>query len=204
MNKICYALAKLLSSKGITMQILDLLLRRRSSKKFGDKAPTPEQLEKILKAGLRAPDHGRLKPYRFVVIEKSGMPQLRECLKSAVEEFELGEERLMKAEKITSKPMIIGVVAKIDHSIAKVPAWEQMLTAGCATYAIQLAANSLGFDTVWITNKWVNGSVLRSTFGCKENDKIIALIMIGSPADGEQITLAPESENIDKFVSYIK
>ena len=67
------------------MQILDLLHRRRSNKKFGEQAPNAEQLEQILKAGLRVPDHGRLKPYRFVVIEKSGMPQFGECLKAAVE-----------------------------------------------------------------------------------------------------------------------
>ncbi|MDD0823920.1 nitroreductase family protein [Mannheimia sp. AT1] len=186
------------------MQSLDLLLHRRSSKKLGDKAPNPEQLEQILKAGLRAPDHGRLKPYHFVVIEKSGMPQLREYLTSAVEEFGLSEEHLKKAEGLSNRaPMIIGVVAKLDHNIAKVPAWEQMLTAGCATYAIQLAANSLGFDTVWITNKWINGSDLRSAFGCQEGDKIIALVMIGSPLEGE-INQAKETENLDGFVSYIK
>lgn len=187
------------------MNILDLLLHRRSSKKFSDNAPTPEQIEQILKAGLRVPDHGRLKPYHFVVIEKSGMPQLRECLKSAVDEFGLSEEHLTKAEKLSTRaPMIIGVVAKLDHTIAKVPAWEQMLTAGCATYAIQLAANSLGFDTVWITNKWINGSALRAKFHCEENDKIIGLIMVGSPEDGEHINLAEKSENLDGFVSYIR
>lgn len=100
--------------------------------------------------------------------------------------------------------MIIGVVAKLDHTIAKVPAWEQMITAGCSSYAIQLAANALGFDTVWITNKWVNGSALRSAFGCQDQDKVIALIMIGSPETEEQITLAPESESLDGFVSYIR
>lgn len=96
------------------------------------------------------------------------------------------------------------MIAKLDHNIAKVPAWEQMITAGCSGYAIQLAANSLGFDTVWITNKWVNGSALRSAFGCQEQDKVIALIMIGSPEEDGQISLAPESDNLDGFVSYIK
>ncbi|HGO5855758.1 TPA: nitroreductase family protein [Mannheimia haemolytica] len=187
------------------MQILDLLHHRRSNKKFGDKAPNAEQLEQILKAGLRVPDHGRLKPYRFVVIEKSCMPQFGECLKSAVEEFEMGEERLKKAEKLANQaPMIIGVVATLDDSIAKVPSWEQMITAGCATYAIQLAANAQGFDTVWITNKWINGTALRTAFGCQESDKIIALIMLGSPAEGEQIALAPESESLEGFVRYLK
>lgn len=78
-----------------------------------------------------------------------------------------------------------------------------MLTAGCATYGMQLAANSLGFDTVWVTNKWINGSALRSAFGCQEGDKIIALVMIGSPPEGE-INQAKETENLDGFVSYIK
>lgn len=186
------------------MQSLDLLLHRRSSKKFGDSAPSSAQLEQILKAGLRAPDHGRLKPYHFVVIEQSGMPQLRECLISAVEEFELGEEYVKKAENLSTRaPMIIGVVAKLDHHIAKVPAWEQMLTAGCATYGIQLAANALGFDTVWVTNKWINGSQLRDAFHCKEDDKIIALVMIGSPLEGK-INQAKENESLNGFVSYIK
>ncbi|MEG9489178.1 nitroreductase family protein [Mannheimia indoligenes] len=187
------------------MQILDLLHHRRSNKKFGDKAPTPEQLEQILKAGLRVPDHGKLKPYRFVVIEKSGMPQLCELFKAVVEEFDMGEERFKKAEKLSNQaPMIIGVIAKLDHSIAKVPAWEQMITAGCSSYAIQLAANSLGFDTVWITNKWVNGSALRSAFGCQEQDQVIALIMLGSPEEEGKIALAPESESLDGFVNYIR
>ncbi|TLU75112.1 nitroreductase family protein [Mannheimia varigena] len=185
------------------MQALDLLLHRRSSKKFGETAPTSKQLEQILQAGLRAPDHGKLKPYRFVVIEKSGMPQLCEHFKSAVEEFEMGEERLKKAEKLANQaPMIIGVVAKLDHTIAKVPAWEQMITAGCAGYGIQLAANALGFDTVWISNKWINGSALRSAFGCQENDKIIGLIMLGSPLEGG--IARADAENLDGFVSYIK
>ena len=98
--------------------------------------------------------------------------------------------------------MIIGVVAKLDHTIAKVPAWEQMITAGCAGYGIQLAANALGFDTVWISNKWINGSALRSAFGCQENDKIIGLIMLGSPLEGG--IARTDAENLDGFVSYIK
>ena len=117
----------------------------------------------------------------------------------------MGEERLKKAEKLANQaPMIIGVVATLDDGIAKVPSWEQMITAGCATYAIQLAANAQGFDTVWITNKWINGTALRSAFGCQESDKIIALIMLGSPAEGEQIALAPESESLEGFVRYLK
>ncbi|STO64887.1 nitroreductase [Haemophilus parahaemolyticus] len=75
------------------MDILDLLHHRRSSKQFGNVAPNTEQLDAILKAALRAPDHGRMKPYHFVVIQKSGMPKFHECLKSAVLEFEMDEKK---------------------------------------------------------------------------------------------------------------
>ncbi len=79
------------------MEILDLLQRRRSNKQFGDIAPNEEQLQHILKAALRAPDHGKMKPYHFVVIEKSGMGKLREYLNAAAIEFEMDEKKCGKS-----------------------------------------------------------------------------------------------------------
>ncbi|OOR98128.1 nitroreductase [Haemophilus paracuniculus] len=182
--------------------ILDLLHHRRSNKKLGDLAPNAEQLNNLFKAALRVPDHGRLKPYRFVVIEKSQMATFKNCLDGAVQEFGLDAH---KAEKISHlAPMVIGVVAKIDENNPKVPAWEQMLTAGCATYAMQLAANAQGFDTVWITNKWINGSALRNAFACAEQDQIVALLMIGSPREDDQIARCSECEDPTDFVAYLK
>lgn len=189
-----------------SIDALHLLQHRRSSKKFGNIAPNKEQLEAILKAGLRVPDHGHLKPYHFVVIEKSGMETFHQYLRSVVDEFGLDDEMYKKASKLSERaPMVIGVVAKITKDIAKVPAWEQMLTAGCATYAMQLAANAQGFETCWISGKWVNGSAIRNAFGCGEFDKIVALVMIGSPQDDEcGISLASHTEEIGNVVSYIR
>ncbi len=127
------------------MDALQLLTERSSEKKLNAPAPTPQQLDLIFQAALRAPDHGKLQPYRFIVIEQAKMNNFSELLKDAVQEFDLGEERLKKAENLATRaPMIIGVVAKLDTSIKKVPEWEQLLCAGCATYAIQLASNALG------------------------------------------------------------
>ena len=97
--------------------------------------------------------------------------------------------------------MVIAVIAKITPDVAKVPEWEQILTAGCAAYGIQLAANAQGFDNVWITNKWVKGSALRQALGCREQDEIVALLMVGTAAE------KPEREcrqgNTEEFVSYL-
>ena len=100
--------------------------------------------------------------------------------------------------------MVIGVVAKLDHESVKVPVWEQIVCAGCATYAMQLAANAQGFDTVWITKKWVEGKAIREAFGCAETDKVIGLLMIGSPKDGEEIASARDAEDPTDFVHFIR
>lgn len=184
------------------MNTLDLLQRRRSSKKFGEIAPTKEVLEQMFKAALRAPDHGRLKPYRFVVIENTSLFQ--QCLIAAAEEFELGENGLAKASKLANQsPCVVATIAKLDEQNAKVPVWEQQITAGCATYALQLAANTLGFETVWISKHWIKGSAMRQALNCLENEQIIGFILIGSPQDKETITTASEPESIEGFVSYL-
>lgn len=185
--------------------ILTLLQHRRSNKQLGDQAPNAEQLTQMFKAALRVPDHGKLKPYRFVVIEKAAMPKLHSWLAAAVDEFGLDEKVLAKAEKIANQaPLVIGVVAKIDPNLAKVPAWEQMISAGCATYALQLAAYAQGFDSVWISKHWVNGSALRAGFGCEADDKVVSLLLIGSPKEGEGVARSPESESPEGFVQFIR
>ncbi|MDG6894071.1 NAD(P)H nitroreductase [Volucribacter amazonae] len=184
------------------MDSLTLLTSRRSEKKLVAPAPNAQQLEKMFQAALHVPDHGKLRPYRFIIIEKQGLSKLVELLKQAVVELDLGEERIKKAESFADKaPMIIAVVAKIDHSVKKVPGWEQMLTAGCATYALQLAANAQGFANVWVTGPWIEAEALRQAFGCQEQDKIVALMMVGS----EQEKCEREIKSLDtkEFISYL-
>jgi len=119
------------------MDALTLLTQRKSNKKLTAPAPSQVQLEQMFQAALHTPDHGKLEPYHFVVIQGTGLSKLESLLKAAVTEFDLGEERLKKAENFARRaPMVIAVIAKINHEVKKVPGWEQMLTAGAATYAI--------------------------------------------------------------------
>ncbi|WP_109078730.1 NAD(P)H nitroreductase [Aggregatibacter kilianii] len=183
------------------MDALRLLTERSSEKKLNAPAPNQEQLDLIFQAALRAPDHGRLQPYRFIVIEKEKMQDFSELLKDAVQEFGLGEERLKKAENLATRaPMIIGVVAKLNPSIKKVPEWEQLLCAGCATYAIQLASNALGFQNVWLSGPWLDGAALREAFQCAAQDKIIGFVMIGSAE--EKLEREKKTVNYNELVSY--
>lgn len=181
------------------MDALKLLTERYSEKKLSAPAPDKHQLTQMFQAALHAPDHGKLRPYRFVVIEEEKMTTFGGLLKSAVHELNLGEERLKKAENLASRaPMVIGVVAKLDPTIKKVPEWEQLLCAGCAAYAIQLASNALGFKNVWISGPWLDGSDLRQAFQCQSQDKIIGFLMIGSAED--KLEREKKTLNLDDLV----
>ena len=184
------------------MDALSLLTSRRSTKKLSAPVPNAEQLNALFAAAQRAPDHGKLQPYHFVVMQGAGLQRLGELLKAAVEEFELGEERLKKAENFAARaPMVIAVIAKINQEAEKVPGWEQMLTAGAATYAIQLAGNALGFESFWATGPLVEGRELREAFGCDKNDKIVALLQIGTAAEKLERDCKPK--DLSRFVSHL-
>lgn len=182
------------------MNTLDLLTTRRSTKQLTTPGPNQEQIALMLQAATQVPDHGLLLPFRFVVITgESALQRLSDTLVQAVDELALGEEGMKKAERIGNMaPTLIAVLAaaKADNAI---PVWEQHLTAGCAAYAIQLAAKAQGFDSVWLSGKWVDSESLREAFACKTDDKIIALLPIGtakSPVDEAKNT------ELDDLVQY--
>ena len=182
------------------MNTLELLTTRRSSKLLSLPAPDDAQIRDMLQAATQVPDHGLLTPYRFVVIRhEAAMRRFADTLDCAVQELALGEEGLKKAQRVGSMaPLVIAVMASIRKDGGK-PEWEQMLTAGCSAYAIQLAAKAQDFDSVWISGKWVESASLREAFACGADEKIIALLMIGTgkePVDGAK------NSALEAFVSW--
>ena len=184
------------------MDALNLLTTRRSSKKLTAPAPNAEQLEQMLQAATQVPDHGNMRPYRFTVIQsEAGLERFLGLLSKTVTELNCGDDAMKKAERVGSMaPLIIGVTFVPNREVAKPkPEWEQMLTAGCAAYALQLAASAQGFDNVWITGMWVNSPLLREAFECTDKDKIIGLMMIGSPTEEGS---GPKNTNLECFTTY--
>ncbi|WP_417634207.1 NAD(P)H nitroreductase, partial [Enterobacter hormaechei] len=119
------------------MDALELLVNRRSASRLADPAPVGEQLENILRAGMRAPDHGTLQPWHFFIIEGEGRDRFSQLLEQGAVAAGQDEKGIDKARNAPFRaPMIIAVVAKCqaDH---KVPVWEQEMSAGCAVMAMQ-------------------------------------------------------------------
>ena len=136
------------------MDALTLLLNRRSLPKLMEPAPQGEVLDNIFRAGLRAPDHAGLTPWRFIVSQGEGLNKLADILVEAAKADGEDEATLEKASKAPFRaPMVITVVAKVTEN-DKVPVIEQHLSAGCATQAMQMAAVAQGFSGFWRTGKW--------------------------------------------------
>lgn len=180
------------------METLELLTTRRSTKTLTLPAPDELQLDTILQAATQVPDHGDLKPWRFVVIHSdTGMDKFRELIMNAAVESKMGEATIAKAQRMGNMaPMVLAVIASPK---AGKPEWEQTLSAGCAAYAAQLAAKAQGFDSVWLTGLWVHTPILKTAFECSENEKIIGLIMIGTSSGH---TDTPKNSDVNEWTQY--
>ena len=126
------------------MDALELLVNRRSASRLAEPAPAGEQLENILRAGMRAPDHGTLQPWHFFVIEGEGRDRFSLLLEQGAVAVGQDEKGIDKARNAPFRaPMIIAVVAKCQAG-HKVPVWEQEMSAGCAVMAMQMALSHRG------------------------------------------------------------
>lgn len=163
------------------MDALDLLVNRRSASRLAEPAPTGEALEKILQAGMRAPDHGTLQPWHFFIIENDGRDRFSAVLEQAARENGGDEKAIDKARNAPFRaPLIITVVAKCqDHP--KVPQWEQLLSAGCAVMAMQMAALAQGYNGIWRSGPLTDSPIVREAFNCGEQDRIVGFLYLGTP-----------------------
>ena len=182
------------------MDALDLLVNRRSASRLTEPAPAGEILQNIVHAGMRAPDHGTLQPWRFIIVENEGRERFGRLLEQAARDSDLDDKAIAKAAAAPFRaPMIITVVAHCTPS-EKVPRWEQLLSAGCAVMAMQMAAAAQGFNGIWRSGPWTDHPQVREAFGCREQDAIVGFLYLGTPQLKASTTVvAPDTRD---FVSY--
>ncbi|QFU00978.1 Putative NAD(P)H nitroreductase YdjA [Halomonas sp. THAF5a] len=165
------------------MDALTLLHERSSMGKLMGPPPSPEQLEAIYRAALRAPDHKELRPWRFIEFSGEGL----ECLGELFAEAEFREDphasdaTLNAARKKPLRaPMIIAVIAKVTPDEPKVPKIEQVISAGCAAHGILLAAHAQGLGAMWRSGKYAFDPTVRKGLGLAEDDEVVAFLYLGT------------------------
>ena len=152
------------------------------AKELVDPAPTAGELEQILQAAMSAPDHGELRPYRFLLIDGEARHELSAVFAEAASQRGLDAAGIAKQQaKPLRAPMIIVVIATLTPN-PKIPEIEQLLSAGCAAQHIQLACRQSGFGSVWLTGDSSYDLNVHEALGVDLNERIIGFIYVGTPA----------------------
>ena len=182
------------------MDALELLLSRDSALRLAAPGPDQAALEKILQSAVRAPDHGRLRPWRFVVIPEEARSRFGEVLAASLKrrEPDAGPESLARErQKALRAPVIVVVAARLKAS-EKIPDVEQIISAGAAAQNIMLAVHALGFGAMWRTGPPAYDPALKEALGLAANDAIVGFLYIGTRVGGSAPVLRPVPE---KFVT---
>lgn len=161
--------------------LLDLIVSRRSAAALTSPGPSPETLAKILAAAGAIPDHGLLRPFRFVVAEGEGRNRFGEALARTAAEGrpDMPEMRLQKVrEKALRSPTLVVLIS--SPKPGKIDLWEQSAAAACAGYAIVLAAHALGVGAVWKSVPFTKGRALTDTLGLSEHEEMLGWIHLGT------------------------
>lgn len=164
----------------------DLLMRRRSVKTRDMVGPGPcrDTVEKILAAGMRVPDHGKLVPWRFIVLTGDNRAKLGEIIATGlVSEGETSEKIAEKMKGYATQGPVLVVAVHTPRPDSPVPLWEQQLSAGAACQNILVAATALGFASQWLTG-WASYSpTVTGGLGLAEAEKIAGFLFLGDHGD---------------------
>jgi nitroreductase len=172
------------------MELLEALNTRATAKTYGANAPTREHLDIALQAAVRAPDHGRLRPWRFMVITGDQRIRFGELLAASarrrvpgLSDGDLQRER----DKALRAPMIIIVASRVVPG-TKVPTIEQILAAGAATQNLLLALHAQGYAAAWKTGEAAYDTDVKKALGFAADDHLVAFVYVGG---GAGATFAP-------------
>jgi nitroreductase len=165
------------------MELFDAIASRSTAKGLSEPGPTPEHLERLLQAAAHAPDHGRLKPWRFIAVNGAA----RESFANAVAEARrdqiptfTAEQMELEREKIRRSPSILVVGCAVRKDMAKVPEIEQVIAVGAAVENLLLAANDLGYGVMWKTGAAAYSTRVKAAVGLAADDHIVAILHLGT------------------------
>lgn len=165
--------------------ILQALDQRRSSpsRLLGAPAPDDATVLRMLQSAVRVPDHGKMVPFRFLRLQGEARHALGEFLarRSRQRDPNAAEAAVEKdRQRFSHAPLIITVIARLQDN-PKVPAQEQLLTAGCVCFALLQAAQGCGFGAQWLTAWMASDPEVARHLGLADNEQIVGFIHIGTP-----------------------
>lgn len=164
---------------------LSLLATRRSGKPRDLVAPGPDadQLRAMIGIAARTPDHGKIAPWRFVIVPTEQRDRLAEVITTAyrAERPQAARLEIESLEQFARQAPALVVVLSSPRTESHIPLWEQQLSAGAACMNLLHAAHAMGFAGGWLTGWSAYNDAVRDAFGAS-HEQIAGFLFIGSPA----------------------
>jgi len=180
--------------------VIDALHHRVSVGDLVEPAPDAAQRELLFRAALRAPDHGQLRPWRFLLVEGEARARVGQIL-ADVEDACYGPQpeagRNKTRQRLLRAPLVVLIVAHVTPH-AKVPELEQLLSTACAVQNVLLAADALGFAGMWRTGPVTFEPLLAERLGLAQQERLLGFLYLGTPRAGRR---QPPVLAVDDFVA---
>lgn len=179
---------------------LELLKNRRSVKpmEMTGPAPTPAEIETLLKIASRVPDHGKLAPWRFIVFEGEARKAAGAPIAAAFGASHpdaTADQIAFEANRLARAPLAIAVVSRAAPH-AKIPEWEQQMSAGASAMLLVTAAHAMGYVASWLTEWFAYDRGVLAAFGLSANERIAGFVYVGRPGKPPEDRERPKLETI--------
>jgi nitroreductase len=180
------------------MDAVELLMGRESAVKLTSPGPDRDALEKMFESALRAPDHGRLHPWRFVVIPEEKRERLGELMADCLrrQQPDASAEMLQRErEKALRAPVIVVAAATVQRG-HKIPEVEQLISAAAAAENIMLAARAQGYGAMWKTGAPAYDARVKQALGLDPDNDIVGFLYIGTQVGGGSPAARPQVRDL--------
>jgi nitroreductase len=176
--------------------VLDFLALRRSASAGVLAAPAPshDELRDLLRLAARAPDHGKLNPWRFLVLEGEAKAALVAGLEAVAAGREDGERLAAALFKMRTPPMAVAVISR--PVVGKIPEWEQVLSAGAVCMTLTIAAQAMGYGANWITDWYAYDAEAVALLGLQAGERVAGFVFLGTPTEPPAERVRPDIDAI--------
>lgn len=172
--------------------VLAFLARRRSASALSLEAPGPTdaELTDLLSLAARVPDHGKLSPWRFIVLTGEAKVTFAARLDAIAGARPDSHKLQAKLGKLKAPPLGVAVVSRTVEG--DIPAWEQLLSAGAVCTTLLYAATAMGYGANWITDWYAYDPEARAALGLSTDEQVAGFVFIGTSAEAPQERVRPE------------
>ena len=180
------------------------LVRKRqqtSPKRLCDPGPSPEQVRELFTAAAQAPDHGLIRPWRFVQVSEAGRGRLGDAFALALLERdpEASAQQLQDArDKASRAPFLALAIGRMRDEHVEIPETERLVSLGCALQNMLLTAHAQGFGAGLVSGKAMDAKAIRRLFGIDDAERAVCFVVMGTVRQAKASRVRPLPET---FVS---